>query len=133
MITVFILIAMFFMHVVADYNLQGILAKMKSKKWWEDDPSYDSFYELDFISALIMHSISWTFLIMLPIAILVSFKIEIAFCVLFVVNTIVHAIVDHLKANKKKLNLFNDQFIHSIQIFITWSIFFLMYSSGLNF
>ena len=124
---------MFFMHVIADYNLQGILAKMKSKKWWEDDPSYSSFYEVDFISALIMHSISWTFLIMLPIAIFVSFEIGIAFCVLFMVNTAVHAIVDHHNANIKKLNLFNDQFIHAIQIFITWSVFFLMNGGGLNF
>lgn len=131
--TFFILLSMFFMHVVADYNLQGILADMKCKKWWEDNPSYSSFYEVDFISALIMHSISWTFLIMLPIAIFELFKIDIAFCILFVINTVVHAIVDHLKANKKKLNLFNDQFIHSIQIFITWSIFFLMHGGGLNF
>jgi len=35
-IKIFVLLSMLFLHVVGDYNLQGILAKMKSKTYYED-------------------------------------------------------------------------------------------------
>jgi hypothetical protein len=34
-------------------------------------------------------------------------------------NTIIHAIVDDLKANRNKLNLIQDQLLHLAQIVIT--------------
>lgn len=37
----FILASMFFMHVVADFNLQGIMASMKQKTWWQKQEGYD--------------------------------------------------------------------------------------------
>ena len=38
-------------------------------------------------------------------------------------NTIIHAIVDDLKANKKRLNLVQDQLLHLAQIVITATLF----------
>ena len=36
------------------------------------------------------------------------------------INIIIHAVVDDAKANKNKLNLFQDQLIHLLQILGTW-------------
>ena len=64
-----VLIFMIFCHVVDDYYLQGILAKMKQQKFWEGS---DKKYRKDYIMALYMHEFSWTFMIMLPVLIAFS-------------------------------------------------------------
>lgn len=125
MSNIFILLAMIFLHVIDDYKLQGILASMKQKKWWTEQKEYKSMYQYDYIAALIMHSISWTFMIMLPIAVVLRFNIG-WWTVAYAVNMIVHAFVDDLKANKLKINLVVDQTIHIVQIVITWLIFICM-------
>ena len=61
---ILILICMIFMHIVDDYYLQGVLASMKQKQWWEKNAP-DKLYKYDYIVALIMHSFSWTFMIMI--------------------------------------------------------------------
>lgn len=58
---------MLFCHIVDDYYLQGILASMKQKKWWQENAP-DKLYEYDYLIALLMHGFSWAFMIMLPIA-----------------------------------------------------------------
>lgn len=118
-----IFLTMVFMHILDDYRLQGILASMKQKEWWEAQKEYKPLYKYDYIAALIMHSFSWSFMIMLPIAIMLNFDISIGFVIALFVNMIVHCIVDDLKANKKKINLVVDQTIHIIQILITGLIF----------
>ena len=40
----------------------------------------------------------------------------------FIVNTLIHYVVDNEKANKGHLNLMADQFIHLSQIFVSWVI-----------
>lgn len=114
----FVILLMVFLHVVADYNLQGWLASAKQKSYWEQSAP-DKMYEHDYIMALIMHSISWTFMIMLPIAYIQQFNVGIMFLVVFVGNVILHAIIDHMKANEKIINLWQDQCMHMIQIGMT--------------
>ena len=121
-IDIFILLAMIFLHIIDDYKLQGILASMKQKIWWQEQKGYKPLYQYDYIVALIEHSFSWTFMIMLPIAIALHFNIG-WWVVAYVVNVIVHAIVDTLKANALKINLVVDQSIHIAQIVITWLVF----------
>jgi hypothetical protein len=41
----------------------------------------------------------------------------------FAINWSIHAIVDDLKANKKAINLIQDQSIHLVQIILTWGIY----------
>jgi len=119
---IFILLAMIFLHIIDDYKLQGILANMKQKKWWKEQNEYKALYKYDYIPALIEHSFSWTFMTMLPIAI--SLKFNIGWLVIaYIVNMVVHAFVDDLKANKFKINLVIDQSIHIVQIVVTWLIF----------
>lgn len=117
------ILSMLFMHIVDDYYLQGILSSMKQKKWWISQKEYKPLYKYDYIVALFMHSFSWAFMIMLPIAIMLNFNISEGFFMALFVNMLIHCIVDDLKANKKKINLVVDQSIHIIQILITSIIF----------
>lgn len=114
----FVILWMIFFHVIADYNLQGWLASAKQKSYWEQNAP-GKMYEHDYITALIMHSIGWSFMVMLPIAYVQSFDVRFNFFILFVLNIIIHAFVDDLKANKKLINLYQDQFIHMVQIVLT--------------
>lgn len=123
--SVFIILAMVFCHIVDDYYLQGCLASMKQKKWWQENVP-QKLYKYDYIVALIMHSISWSFMIMLPIAISMSFNVPIVFLIVFICNIIVHGFVDNLKANKLKINLIVDQSIHILQIIITYVILYII-------
>ena len=114
---IFVLLWMLFFHVVADYNLQGWLASAKQKSWWEENCKFEMYkYKYDYIMALIMHSISWTFMIMLPIAYIRDFTIGIDFVIMFVINVALHAFTDNCKANWKSINLIHDQIVHMFQI-----------------
>ena len=115
----FILLSMIFCHIIDDYYLQGILASMKQKSWWEENAP-DELYKKDYIMALIMHSLSWSFMIMLPLAIYNNFNIGWLFVIAFVINALIHGFVDNLKANIRKINLIQDQIIHIVQIIITF-------------
>ena len=117
----FIVLMMIFCHIVDDYYLQGWLASAKQKKYWEENAP-DKMYKHDYIWALIMHSFSWTFMIMLPIVFVNSFKLNVSFLIVFILNMITHAVVDDLKANKFKINLIIDQTIHLAQIIITAAV-----------
>ena len=116
--TAFIILAMIFMHIVDDYYLQGWLASAKQKIWWKANAP-EKLYRYDYIWALIMHSFSWTFMIMLPIAYAHSFKITALFVFMFAFNVTMHAITDNAKANRKVINLWQDQLIHLTQIAYT--------------
>ena len=114
----FALLLMIFCHIVDDYYLQGWLASAKQKKYWQENAP-EKMYKYDYIWALIMHSFSWTFMVMLPIAYSLSFSLNGWFLIAFVVNVTIHAFVDDLKANKRKINLWEDQTIHFMQILFT--------------
>ena len=129
MIKMLILLLMIFLHIVDDYYLQGILASMKQRGWWEKNAP-DRKYQYDYIIALLMHAFSWTFMIMLPIAIMLLLNPVAAaipiFIMVFFINWGIHMAIDHLKANVKILNLVQDQIIHIIQIVLTWSLVLLI-------
>lgn len=118
----FVLLWMVFNHVFDDYHLQGILANMKQKSWWQENAPQDM-YKYDYIVALLMHSISWAFLIMLPIAAWNGFAVNVSFGLAFMFNVAIHAIVDDLKANRHRISLVADQGFHMIQIIITYMMF----------
>lgn len=122
---IFILISMIFLHILEDFHLQGILASMKQKSWWEKQEGYSHKYSADYAMALVMHGFSWTFMVMLPIFIVCKFKVEIPVYYVFLVNWVIHCFVDDLKANQKKINLIVDQSIHLAQIIIIWTLFVL--------
>lgn len=118
-----ILITMIFCHIVDDYYLQGWLASAKQKIWWEKN-SPDDLYKHDYMMALFMHSFSWTFMIMLVPTLYVLICGGEYHPLIFVLNIIIHMITDNMKANKKKINLIQDQLIHIAQIIVTFLVFF---------
>ena len=118
----FIVLLMIFCHIVDDYYLQGWLASAKQKKWWQEHAPA-KLYKYDYLWALIMHSFSWAFMIMLPIAFSMSFQVDFLFCIVFMCNAFVHAVTDNEKANKFTINLWTDQLIHLWQIGCTALIF----------
>lgn len=119
----FILAAMIFLHIIDDYVLQApCLCDLKQKSFWEKNAP-DKLYRFDYIIALIMHAFSWSFMIMLPIAFAINFDVGGAFIFILLFNTVMHAVVDNLKANKKVINLWVDQVTHIMQIFTTAAIY----------
>ena len=115
------MLLMVFCHIVDDYYLQGWLASAKQKKYWQENAP-EKMYKYDYVWALIMHSFSWSFMVMLPIAYTQHFNISLLYFVVFIANMIIHAFVDDLKANKRKINLWDDQLIHVWQIAFTAGI-----------
>lgn len=114
----FVILFMLFCHIVDDYYLQGWLASAKQKKWWQENAP-DKLYRHDYIIALVMHSLSWSFMIMLPVAIYYGFNVGGDFVWLFIGNAIIHAMADNSKANLLSINLIIDQIIHVSQVFVT--------------
>lgn len=85
----------------------------------------DELYKNDYKIALLEHAFSWTFMIMLPIALFMMYSREyfvVSYSICFVINWVIHAIVDDLKANKKIISLVIDQSCHIIQIAFTWGV-----------
>lgn len=117
----FILASMFFMHVVADFNLQGIMASMKQKTWWQKQEGYDEEDNgNDYKFPLFWHSLRWSFCIMLPLFIANGLKINLVGLIFFCLNIWWHYKTDDAKANKYFLNLVDDQIIHILQIVATF-------------
>jgi hypothetical protein len=123
MSNIFIICAMLFMHVLDDYVLQApCLCDLKQKSFWKKNAPEEQ-YRKDYIVALIMHSLSWSFMIMLPIAFALNFNVGWGFAYFLAFNTTLHAITDHLKANVKVINLWIDQSCHMVQIAGTFAAF----------
>ena len=126
---ILILIEMLFLHCFADYQLHGILESMKQKEWWiKQAPNQSEFdqsmYKNDYKAALIVHSFEWSFVVLFPMFYL-STKSNTVYSIfacitLLVTNTYFHYIVDDSKANKKTLNLVEDQILHLGQILFSW-------------
>ena len=115
-----ILVSMVFCHIVDDYDLQGWLASANQKSYWEQNAP-EKLYKYDYVAALFMHSFSWTFMVMLvPTVYDVILFGGTWYSLLFVGNVLIHMFVDDLKANKKKINLIQDQSIHMLQVIWTW-------------
>lgn len=118
-----LLVFMLFLHIVDDYYLQGILAQMKQKSWWVDkiDNFENSMYNKDYIVALVVHGFSWSVMIMLPIIVSRGFVVDLQMFGVICLNGLLHSIVDDLKANHKKINLWQDQLIHVLQILLVFT------------
>ena len=114
-----LLLLMIFAHIVDDYYLQGILASMKQKKWWEKQEGYKSLYKYDYKMALLMHSMSWSIMILLPAMFFLNVN-QYVLLGIFVINAFIHYHIDGLKANKLQINLILDQTIHIMQVIATW-------------
>ena len=120
---------MIFLHMFADYHVQGILASMKQKSWWEKE---GEMYKNDYKMALFCHAFEWTFIVLLPMLIQIFTRCEYwsggdiaracLYIAMFLANCSFHYGVDDMKANEKSINLITDQVCHFGQVVITWLI-----------
>ena len=131
---IFILIMMILLHIVEDFHLQGILANMKQKSWWDKQlvdflPRKANKYRKDYIISLIIHSFENAVFVMLPIIIndlYYTFTVNKDnnlwigwICDIFVI-LLFHYNIDDLKCNKTKINLIFDQSFHLAVIVLIW-------------
>lgn len=113
-----VLVLMLLGHLVADYTLQGWLADGKQKKWWQKcfGGEIPAKYRNDYKAALWCHALYWSIFICAP------FYASAYFLVAVSLNTVVHAVIDDLKANRGKINLVQDQLLHVGQILLTFCV-----------
>ena len=122
-IAIAVLVGMFLCHLLADYPLQGWLAQAKAKSYWANSAKDN---RNDWIAALAGHAIMWGILVMAPVAIASNFQLD-WFWVALPINIVLHYIIDNQKANKRQINLIQDQCLHVVQILITWDIWINVY------
>ena len=131
MIGFIVLLSMIVMHYLSDWVLQtDVVAKYKQKDNWKE---YGEKYENDYKSVLNIHSVFWSICINAPIIILELYmygpKSSDIYCLFItisiILNSLMHYLVDDLKANYKRINLRTDQLIHYGQILITFLEYFI--------
>ena len=116
-------------HIFDDFFLQAAcLSQLKQKSWWDAEltkmyrlrgpvmPDKEN-YQYDYLCALFIHALCWSISISLP---LMLFGWNTQLGVLIIVNTLIHAWIDDLKANQLKINLVTDQGLHLLQIVLTY-------------
>lgn len=128
-VIILVLVLMILGHLIADYPLQGWLAQAKAKSYWANSKPEN---QHDYIPALIGHAVMWGIIVCLPL--MFDFqKGGVAYLDWFwlavPVNIAVHAVVDDLKANRHKINLWHDQLFHLGQILITWGLWVWLFGS----
>lgn len=124
------------LHLIADYTMQGVLASLKQRKWWseelkklaystkepktpEEQELIFSHYRYDYLAGLACHAMMWSIMMCLPLLLVCTPS---AFSAAVVTNTVVHMVVDDLKANLCCINLWQDQLLHIAQITVTVGI-----------
>ncbi len=103
----FILLLMIFLRIVDDFHIQGCLEELKQIKWWRDITQEDK-YKNDYLVALVVHSFSWVFTISLPVFHINNFSISSLLILWFILNVVIHGIIDGMRASKLKINLITD-------------------------
>ena len=103
------------LHLITDYNLQGILADMKQVLWWWKHAP-DKKYEHDWRAALMCHAFMWSIVTFFPLMFTVNSYV---FSGIIILNAGIHACIDVMKANLRWINLVEDQIYHLIQIIAT--------------
>lgn len=119
------LFLMFWFHILDDFVLQGVMAKMKQKKWWADNAP-NPLYKHDYFMALFCHAFMWSISIMIPTIISGNFVWW-----MIPINCAIHFVIDDLKANRGRLNLIQDQIAHFIQIMITFIVCYNLFWDGI--
>ncbi len=127
-----VLLLMFLFDIIDDFVLQPVcLSKLKQKKYWIEECKKNNLdiskYDTDYITALLMHGLSWSIMIHIPLMFLGGIRDDFFLLLSVLFNALIHSFIDDLKANKLKINLDVDQCLHGLQIIITWIIFSINY------
>lgn len=131
---IFILIMMILLHIIEDFHLQGILANMKQKSWWDKQivdfpPKKANKYRKDYVISLMVHSLENAIFVTLPIIIndlYYTFTVNkdndlwIGWLADILLLGYFHSVIDDSKCNKMRINLIVDQVLHLIMIVSIW-------------
>ena len=126
-----VLLLMFLFDIIDDFVLQPVcLSKLKQKRYWIEECEKNNLdiskYDKDYITALLMHGLSWSIMIHIPLMFLGGINDDLILLLSVLYNTLIHSFIDDLKANKLKINLDVDQCLHGLQIIITWIVLSLI-------
>lgn len=108
-----LLLLMILCHIVEDFHIQGVMANMKQKSFWKP---YGEKYARDWKPVIILHGMEWAILTSMPCLVASWFDVPLWFILVIVAMGLLHAYIDHLKANVGNINLIIDQTFHLIQI-----------------
>lgn len=108
-----LMLMMVLLHVIEDFHMQGIMASMKQKTFWQE---YSKMYANDWMPVILLHGMEWATMVALPCILASWFDVSAWFVLTVVAMGVAHAYVDHLKANSLRINLIQDQIVHIIQI-----------------
>lgn len=123
-----ILVSMLAMHVIGDWVLQTpLMCDLKQKAWWQQNYGFQK-NARDYKMVILMHSMLWSACVMMPVLVYqlwigCSDLKAIVLLLVFVINMLVHAWIDDLKANKDKLSLVDDHAVHLLQVAIIFFFF----------
>ena len=117
-----------FFHFIGDYILQvNVLAKLKDVHTWLDlkkendtKPESQRFKihpYIDWIWAMIAHSIIWSFCVHFPVLLLGTVEPNKLALSIFV-QAIFHFVIDSNKCNTYKVSMTTDQICHLVQILV---------------
>ena len=131
--TLFFMVLCLWCHVVDDFRLQGCMAELKQRAWWRRQlgsvPLEGTVYRHDYLAALFMHAAGWSVSVMLPLILARPTAYGFYVCA-FIVNALLHAFCDHMKANVKTIGLVQDQLFHVLQIEATVCLWALLVDSA---
>ena len=130
-------------HIIADFNLQGLLAKWKQKQEWYLECTRSgitdvekSKYKYDWFICLIAHAFMWSVITYLPFLPAIHYinltskpAVTAMYVVIVITNTIAHAYIDHLKCNESRINLLTDQLLHIFQITASLAVYVGLYGN----
>lgn len=111
-------------HIIDDFILKrlGNFYNTKQKKFWEPhNEEHNNKYYLNYYARLVIHCISWSILVHLPILLLTQTP-EIIIFVSSIIQAINHGIVDNEKCNRQELSLLEDQILHFVQLILIFGI-----------
>jgi hypothetical protein len=112
MVIAFLFMILF--HIIDEFVLQPVcLSKLKQKKFWDN---HHAMYKYDYLVALVIHSLSWSIFVHIPIICIGVNEYFLIFSVLL--HSITHAYIDNTKANELEINLLIDQLMHLMQIIV---------------
>lgn len=114
-----LILSMFLMHVIGDSIFQSITLSMKKRKYyWKD---YNDYRNYLYIFYLLLHSFIWSTTIHFSLILIMGIKIITRmFIISYIINILLHSVIDDMKANRKMIGMIIDQFLHSLQILLTF-------------
>ena len=123
---IIIFLAMIFAHIFADFIFQNnFMATYKQKSnWVKYISASNGLYKNDYKVVLFVHSFSWAFITYLP---LLYYECYLYYAILVILQTPIHAYIDHVKCNLLKINLVTDQTLHLVQIILPFILYKIIF------